>query len=101
MIVILMGVSGSGKTTVGELLARSLNWDFSDADDFHPATNIEKMSVGIALDDADRIPWLLKLQNAISYALVENQNMVVACSALKATYRDLLMCDCQLSTVNC
>jgi gluconokinase len=93
MIVVVMGVSGSGKTTIGRLLARSLNWDFQDGDNFHPLINIEKMSLGIPLEDADRIPWLLKLQNAISYALAENQNMVVACSALKARYRDLLMCD--------
>ena len=61
MITIVMGVSGSGKTTVGNLLAQSLNWDFSDADDFHPSANIEKMSRGIPLEDADRLPWLLQL----------------------------------------
>ena len=65
MIAIVMGVSGSGKTTVGKLLAQSLNCDFSDADDFHPPANIEKMSLGIPLEDADRLPWLLQLQTTI------------------------------------
>jgi gluconokinase len=93
MIVIVMGVSGSGKTTVGKLLATSLNWDFADADDFHPATNIEKMSLGMALNDADRMPWLLELQSAIVDWLQAKKNVVLACSALKATYRDLLWVD--------
>lgn len=93
MIVIVMGVSGSGKTTVGKLLATSLNWDFSDADDFHSAANIAKMSLGMALDDADRMPWLLELQSAIADWLQVKKNVVLACSALKATYRDLLWVD--------
>ena len=93
MIVIVMGVSGSGKTTVGKLLATSLNWDFSDADDFHSAANIEKMSRGMALDDADRMPWLLELQSAIAHWLQAKKNVMLACSALKATYRDLLWVD--------
>jgi gluconokinase len=93
MIVIVMGVSGSGKTTVGKLLAASLNWDFVDADDFHPAANIEKMSRGIPLDDADRMPWLRQIQSAIGDWLQAKKNAVLACSALKATYRDLLCGD--------
>jgi gluconokinase len=93
MIVILMGVSGCGKTTVGKLLARSLNWDFRDADNFHPSINIEKMSRGIPLEDVDRIPWLLKLQSTIADWLQAKKNVVLACSALKATYRDLLISD--------
>ncbi len=88
-----MGVSGSGKTTVGKLLAASLNWDFVDADDFHPAANIEKMSRGIPLDDADRMPWLRQIQSAIGDWLQAKKNAVLACSALKATYRDLLCGD--------
>lgn len=88
-----MGVSGSGKTTVGRLLARTINWDFSDADDFHPAANIAKMRRGIALDDADRIPWLLELQSTIADWLQTKKNVVLACSGLKATYRDLLSVD--------
>ncbi|MEG4810573.1 gluconokinase [Microcoleus sp. F8-D3] len=95
MITIVMGVSGSGKTTVGKLLAQSLNWDFSDADDFHPSANIEKMSRGIPLEDADRLPWLLQLQAAIDRWLLENQNVVLACSALKASYREMLCRDQQ------
>ncbi len=95
MITIVMGVSGSGKTTVGILLAQSLNWDFSDADDFHPSANIEKMSRGIPLEDADRLPWLLQLQAAIDRWLLENKNVVLACSALKASYREMLFRDQQ------
>ncbi|MBD1885818.1 MULTISPECIES: gluconokinase [Microcoleus] len=95
MITIVMGVSGSGKTTVGKLLAQSLNWDFRDADDFHPSANIEKMSRGLPLEDADRLPWLLQLQAAIDRWLLENQNVVLACSALKASYREMLCRDQQ------
>ncbi len=95
MIVIVIGVSGSGKTTVGKLLAQSLNWDFSDADDFHPSANIEKMSRGIPLEDADRLPWLLHLQATIDKWLLENKNVVLACSALKASYREMLCRDKQ------
>lgn len=95
MIAIVMGVSGSGKTTVGKLLALSLKWDFIDADDFHPLSNIEKMSRGIALDDADRIPWLRQLQAAIDSWLLENKNVVLACSALKSSYRKMLCQDNQ------
>ncbi|UNU25514.1 gluconokinase [Microcoleus vaginatus] len=93
MITIVMGVSGSGKTTVGQLLAQSLNWDFSDADDFHPSANIEKMSRGIPLEDADRLPWLLQLQATIDRWLLENKNVVLACSALKTSYREMLYRD--------
>ncbi|WP_009633957.1 gluconokinase [Synechocystis sp. PCC 7509] len=90
MIVVVMGVSGSGKSTIGKLLAASLNWEFSDADDFHSATNIEKMSKGVPLNDADRMPWLDQLQNAIAQWLLADKNVVLACSALKASYRRLL-----------
>jgi gluconokinase len=96
MIIIVSGVSGSGKTTIGELLAKSLNWDFQDADDFHPSSNINKMHQGIALTDADRIPWLETLQIAIQKWLQENKNVVVACSALKAKYREYLLVDTDL-----
>ncbi|MEG4856933.1 gluconokinase [Microcoleus sp. K1-B6] len=93
MITIVMGVSGSGKTTVGKLLAQSLNWDFRDADDFHPSANIDKMSRGIPLEDADRLPWLLQLQGTIDRWLLENKNVVLACSALKTSYREMLYRD--------
>ncbi len=93
MIIIVMGVSGSGKTTIGELLAKSLNWEFSDADSFHPSSNIEKMSHGISLDDNDRLPWLQAIESAMSNWLETQHNVVLACSALKATYRHLLHLD--------
>lgn len=87
MKLIIMGVSGSGKTTIGSLLAQELNWKFYDADDFHPPNNKEKMSAGIPLTDEDRISWLQALQNLIQ---TETNSFVLACSALKETYRDFL-----------
>lgn len=88
-----MGVSGSGKTTVGEKLAQSLGCEFQDADDFHPQDNIEKMRHGIPLNDVDRIPWLKSMQKAIQEWIVENRTVVLACSALKASYRQQLLSD--------
>lgn len=93
MIILVMGVSGSGKTTIGQLLAKSLNWEFCDADALHPAANIEKMSRGIPLDDADRKLWLQRLQQAITQWLQDDKNIVLACSALKAAYRQVLLQD--------
>jgi gluconokinase len=87
MIVILMGVAGSGKTTVGQLLARRLGWPFYDADDFHPPANVEKMRRGVPLDDADRAPWLDALHALIARLAAEQRSAVVACSALTAAYR--------------
>jgi gluconokinase len=87
MIVVLMGVSGAGKTTVGQALARQLQWRFADADDFHSAANVAKMHAGIPLTDADRAPWLAALHQAIVSWLAAHENVVLACSALKATYR--------------
>ncbi|KAB8335057.1 gluconokinase [Scytonema tolypothrichoides VB-61278] len=93
MIILVMGVSGSGKSSIGKLLADSLHWQFSDADAFHSPENIEKMRHGIPLNDLDRMPWLLALQQAIQQWLQENKNMVLACSALKASYRQVLVLD--------
>ncbi|MCF2150611.1 gluconokinase [Desmonostoc muscorum LEGE 12446] len=93
MIIIMMGVSGAGKTTIGKLLADSLNWEFSDADAFHSLENVEKMRCGIPLTEADRTPWLQDLQAAIKNWLQENKNMVLACSALKESYRQFLVVD--------
>ena len=93
MIIIPIGVSGSGKTTIGKQLANSLSWKFYDADDFHSAENIKKMQNGIPLEDSDRIPWLQTIRNAIAQWLQENQNVVLACSALKENYRQMLWVD--------
>jgi gluconokinase len=95
MIVVVMGVSGSGKSTIGKSLAASLKWEFSDADDFHSLANIEKMSLGIPLNDADRMPWLEKLQSAIAQWLLVDKNVVLACSALKSSYRQMLWQDAE------
>ncbi len=89
--VIVMGVAGSGKTTVGELLAQRLGWSFYDADAFHPAENIAKMANGTPLDDSDRALWLAALQALISTSLKENRPAVLACSALKESYRQWLL----------
>ena len=88
-----MGVSGSGKSTIGKLLADALNWEFQDADNFHSTANIEKMRLGIPLNDSDRKPWLKDLQTAIAVWLQQNTNVVLACSALKADYRQYLLLD--------
>jgi len=88
--VIVMGVSGSGKSTTGRALAAALGWPFFDADDFHPPENVAKMSAGQPLTDADRRPWLEALRKLIATHSAENQPLVLACSALKKTYRDQL-----------
>ncbi len=90
MIVIIFGVSGAGKTTVGKLLARKLRWLFLEADDFHPAANVEKMRSGRPLTDEDRWPWLERLREQVKRSLAAGDNAVLACSALKRNYRDCL-----------
>lgn len=90
MIIVLMGVSGSGKTCVGRLLAERLGCGFSDADSFHPAANVEKMRAGTPLTDADRWPWLRALRAAMDGWQAEGGDHVLACSALKQAYRDVL-----------
>jgi gluconokinase len=88
--VILMGVAGSGKTAVGKGVAARLGWLFLDADDFHPAANIEKMKHGIPLNDEDRAPWLRALRDELRRQLEENRSVILACSALKESYRHTL-----------
>ncbi|HKW64506.1 MAG TPA: gluconokinase [Candidatus Acidoferrum sp.] len=90
MIVLIMGPAGSGKTTIGELLAKQLSWEFADGDDFHSAANKEKMSNGIPLTDEDRLPWLQSIRDAMKKWQAQGQSAVVACSALKRSYRNLL-----------
>jgi gluconokinase len=86
MIIVVMGVAGSGKTLIGRMLADELGWPFLDADDLHPPANIAKMAAGIPLDDRDRIPWL----DATHAKLLTMPNAVLACSALKESYRQRL-----------
>ena len=89
--ILVMGVSGSGKTTIGLALAEALGWDFYDADDFHPPSNISKMTAGVALDDHDRAPWLAALNTHIGDCVRRGRRIVLACSALKQSYRDRLL----------
>lgn len=93
MIVVLMGVTGSGKTTIGKLLATGLGWQFCDADDLHPSQNVEKMRRGIPLTDADRVPWLEALREFVRECVKRDESAVIACSALKARYREYLLID--------
>ena len=90
MVVIIWGVAGAGKTTIGKLLAEQLGWKFYEGDDFHPGANIEKMERGVPLTDEDRQPWLQKLREVIERSLAADENAVLACSALKKKYRDQL-----------
>jgi gluconokinase len=91
MILIVAGVSGSGKTTVGALLAGRLGWRFTDADDFHPAANVAKMRAGVPLTDEDRWPWLRVIAAWMDERIAAGEPAVVTCSALKRSYRDLLL----------
>ncbi len=93
MIIVLMGVAGCGKTTVGKLLGESLRWRFIDADDFHSRENIAKMTRGTPLDDADRQPWLETLRTLVKDHLNSDRDAVLACSALKESYRRTLLVD--------
>jgi gluconokinase len=90
VILVLMGVSGSGKSTIGKILARNLGWTFVDADDFHPAANVEKMRQGVPLDDGDREPWLDAVRHRLMQAVEHRENIVLACSALKHAYQHYL-----------
>jgi len=91
MIILVMGVTGAGKTTIGSLLAQQLDWEFVDADSFHSPENVEKIRQGIALSDADRAPWLRAIRDAILKWIAERKNVVLACSALKREYREELV----------
>jgi carbohydrate kinase (thermoresistant glucokinase family) len=90
MVLVLMGPMGCGKTAIGKMLAKKLGWPFYDADDFHPKENVEKMRAGIALTDEDRKLWLEKLRANIQRWLKHRQSTILACSALKQAYRDIL-----------
>ena len=90
-IALIMGVAGSGKTTLGQQLARELGWAFYDADDFHPPANVAKMAAGTPLTDADRLPWLKALRARIDETLRTGESAVVTCSALKESYRSIVM----------
>ena len=94
MFYVVMGVSGSGKSTVGKLLSDRLGCQFYDADDFHPRSNVEKMSQGKPLTDSDRLPWLLKLQKLIAEVTKAEKPAILACSALKQNYRRIMAGNC-------
>src|SRR5262245_61131467 len=93
MVIVLMGVAGSGKTTVGRVLADQLGWPFRDADEFHPPANVDKMSHGIPLTDHDREPWLAAIRRYIEETLARDGRAVVTCSALKEHYRQIIVPD--------
>jgi carbohydrate kinase (thermoresistant glucokinase family) len=93
MIVVVMGVSGSGKTTVAKLLAARLGWQFQEGDELHPPENVEKMKSGTPLTDADRIPWLKRIAEKIDEWRARGESGIVTCSALKRSYRDIIIGD--------
>lgn len=95
MVVIVMGVTGAGKTTVGRALGAALGWEFHDGDDLHSEANKRRMHRGIALTDADRAPWLRAIRELIRAMLSEGRDGVVACSALKQSYRDEILAEYQ------
>ena len=90
MVLLVMGVAGSGKTTVGSVLAKKLDWPFLDADDFHSPANREKMHRGIPLTDEDRLPWLSLIHEELAGRASKGENAVLACSALRQSYREIL-----------
>jgi gluconokinase len=89
--IVVMGVSGCGKTTVGEQLAAALGWSFAEGDRYHPQANIDKMAAGIPLTDEDRWPWLNAIADEIARVCDKGEHVIIACSALKHTYRDVLL----------
>lgn len=99
MFILIMGVAGSGKTTVGTLLSAAIDWPFFDADDFHPPANVHKMASGVPLTDEDRGPWLDKLHALIAERNARGENGILACSALKESYRRRLSQGASLAVV--
>ena len=97
--MIILGVSGAGKTTLGKLLARELGWAFYEADDFHSPANVEKMHAGIRLTDEDRSPWLESLRELVQRCLAAGENAILACSALKKAYRQHLRVNSEVKLV--
>ena len=93
MVIVIIGVAGAGKTTIGKLLSEGLGWPFYEGDDFHTSANVEKMSRGTPLSDEDRWPWLAELRKLIDQLIGQGQDAVLACSALKRSYRDRLQGD--------
>lgn len=100
MIIVITGVTGSGKSTIGRLLASQLQWRFYEGDDFHPAANIEKLKRGEPLDDEDRLPWLTAIRDTIRATSERHENAVVACSALKESYRRMLRVNPQVVLIH-
>ena len=100
MIIVITGVTGSGKTTIGRRLATELQWKFFEGDDFHPPANIEKLTRGEPLDDQDRLPWLMAIRDTICAAIERCDNAVIACSALKESYRRMLRISPQVFLVH-
>ncbi|MHB1688346.1 MAG: gluconokinase [Ignavibacteriaceae bacterium] len=99
MVLIIMGVSGSGKTTIGKLLSDKLGWRFYEGDEYHPKENIEKMKNGISLNDEDRKPWLMKLRSIIEESISKKNNIIISCSALKESYRKILQVNNEVNFV--
>jgi gluconokinase len=95
MVIVVMGVSSAGKTTVGTALAASLGWRFVEGDLLHPVANTEKMRAGVPLTESDRVPWLAAVHAVIERAVERRESIVIACSALKQRYRDMLRGDCR------
>ncbi len=93
LVLVTMGVSGTGKSYFGRRLAAALNWKFIEGDDYHPPENVGKMTRGIPLTDADRLPWLNELNAVLKFSTQKEESVILACSALKASYRDILRKD--------
>jgi gluconokinase len=100
MIILITGVTGSGKSTIGRLLGAQLHWKFYEGDDFHPAVNIEKLRHGVPLDDEDRLPWLTAIRDTIHAVIDRGEDAVIACSALKESYRRMLQINADVVVIH-